>query len=121
MNQVVLFECPDCATPLPLDVTLGQLVQVGDGIVEVQVDGGITDVWAQPDLFEPRGELLTMPEPIVEHAIMMSGGGMQVRNGDPEIEDIFPLAKWIPAQQRFGGKVYRRTVIVVEDWEEVPR
>lgn len=46
MNQVVAFECPDCATPLPLDVTLGQLVQVGDGIVEVQVDGDITDVWA---------------------------------------------------------------------------
>lgn len=59
------------------------------------------------------------PGSIVEHAVMMSGGGMHVRNGDPEIEEIFPLAKRIPAQQRFGGKVYRRTVIVVEDWGEV--
>lgn len=60
-------------------------------------------------------------EPVVEHAIQMSSGAMQVRCDDPEIEEIFPLAEWIRAQQRFGGKVYRRTVIVVDDWEEVPR
>lgn len=60
-------------------------------------------------------------EPIVEHAILMSDGGMQVRSDDPEIEDIFPLAKWIEVQQRFGGKVYTRKVIVVEDWTEVAR
>ncbi len=59
-------------------------------------------------------------EPVVEHAIQMSGGGMHVRNQDPEIERIFPLADWIVSHQRFGGKVYRRTVIVVEDWTEVP-
>jgi hypothetical protein len=29
------------------------------------------------------------PEPIVEHAVMMSGGGMHVRNADPEVERIF--------------------------------
>lgn len=60
-------------------------------------------------------------KPVVEHAILMSGGGMQVRNGDPEIERIYPLAQWIRGQQRFGGMVYRRTVLVVEDWAEVPR
>lgn len=59
-------------------------------------------------------------EPVVEHAVQMSGGGMQVRSGGAHIERIYPLADWIPAQQRFGGKVYRRTIIVVEDWTEVP-
>ena len=56
---------------------------------------------------------------IIEYATQMSGGGMHIRWDDPEMERIYPLAEWIPAQQRFGGKVYRRRVIVVEDWEEV--
>lgn len=59
-------------------------------------------------------------EQVVEHAIQMSSGAMQVRFDDPEIERIFPLADWIKSEQRFGGKVYRRVVVVVEDWEEVP-
>lgn len=58
---------------------------------------------------------------VVEHAIGMSGGSMQVRPNDPEIERIYPLAKWIPDHQRHGGKVYTRRVIVVDDWTEVPR
>lgn len=57
---------------------------------------------------------------VVEHAIGMSGGSMQVRNDHPEIERIYPLAKWIPDHQRHGGKVYTRRVIVVDDWTEVP-
>jgi hypothetical protein len=59
-------------------------------------------------------------EEVTEHAQLMSGGGYHVRNGDPEIEKIYPLAEWIVHSQRFGGKVYRRVVIVVEDWTEVP-
>lgn len=60
-------------------------------------------------------------EPVVEHAVRMSGGDMQVRNGGAHIERIYPLAEWICGQQRFGGKVYRRTIVVVDDWAEVPR
>ena len=58
-------------------------------------------------------------QPITEYAIEMSSGAMQVRNSDPEIEKIYPLAEWIPHQRRFGGKVWRRRVIVTQDWEEV--
>jgi hypothetical protein len=58
---------------------------------------------------------------ITEHAQLMSGGGFHVWNTEPHIEEIYPLAEKIKAGQRFGGKVYRRRVIVVEDWEEVPR
>lgn len=58
---------------------------------------------------------------IVEHGIRMSGGGHHVRLDHPEIERIFPLADWIRASQRNGGKVDTRRVIVVEDWAEVPR
>jgi hypothetical protein len=60
-----------------------------------------------------------MNEPITEHAISMSGGAMQVRNAHPEIDRIYPLAEWIEATRRLGGKVYQRKIIVVEDWTEV--
>jgi hypothetical protein len=59
-------------------------------------------------------------EPVTEHAVEMSGGGMHVRWDDPEMERIYPLAQWIPDQQRHGGHVWRRRIIVVEDWSEVP-
>jgi hypothetical protein len=68
---------------------------------------------------KPWPPALQRREPIVEHAIQMSGGGMHIRYDDPEIERIFPLADWIRSNQRFGGKVYRRRVVVVEDWTEV--
>ena len=59
-------------------------------------------------------------EVVTEHAQLMSGGGFHVWNTEPYIEEIYPLAEKIKAGQRFGGKVYRRRVIVVEDWTEVP-
>lgn len=55
-----------------------------------------------------------------EHGILMPSGGVHVRNGDAEFEEIYPLDRWIVNQQRFGGKVLRRRIIVVEDWTEVP-
>lgn len=58
---------------------------------------------------------------VVEHAIGMSGGSMQIRPTYPEVERVYPLAQWIPDHQRDGGKVYKRRVIVVDDWTEVPR
>lgn len=63
----------------------------------------------------------TEDQRVVEHAIRMSSGAMCVRYEHPDIERIFPLTDWIKSEQRFGGKVYRRVVVVVEDWEEVPR
>lgn len=56
---------------------------------------------------------------VVEHAILYAGGSMLVRPNDPEVERIYPLTEWIHGERRSGGKVYRRTVVVVEDWQEV--
>lgn len=61
-----------------------------------------------------------MSEVITEHAIQMSGGGMHVRCDDPAVEKVYPLAEWIPDHQQSGGKVWRRRIIVVDDWVEVP-
>ncbi len=60
-------------------------------------------------------------DPIVAHAAQLADCSMQVRRDDPAVEDVFPLDRWMDARRRFGGKVYRRTVIVVADWEEVPK
>ena len=60
-----------------------------------------------------------MSEPVVEYAQMMSGGGYQIRCDDPEVEDIYPTPQWVAAQIRLGGHVYRRRIIVVEDWVEL--
>lgn len=66
--------------------------------------------------------MTTTDNPIItEHAILMSGGSMQVFDNDAEDEDTYPLADRIRFRQRFGGKVYRRRVIVVDEWEEVAR
>lgn len=68
----------------------------------------------------PEADLIiTDAEPVTEHAQLMSGGGYHVRNSDPEIEDIYPLEQWIKAGQRYGGHVYRRRIIVLEDWTEI--
>lgn len=61
-----------------------------------------------------------MTEPIVEYANEYTGKSMLIAFRDEETESIYPLENWIRNQQRFGGKVYRRKIIVVEDWEEVP-
>jgi hypothetical protein len=60
-------------------------------------------------------------EPVTEHAQLMAGGGMHVRYDHPEIDRIFPLDQWIAAGQRGGGRVFRRTVLVVDGWTEIVR
>lgn len=56
---------------------------------------------------------------VVEHAEQYTSGAMLVRY--PEIEHVYPLAEWITDQQRHGGRIFKRRVIVVDDWTEVPR
>jgi hypothetical protein len=50
---------------------------------------------------------------ITEHAIQMSGGGFHVRNSEPYIERVYPLAEWIVNEQKHG-KVWRSKIVVVE-------
>lgn len=57
--------------------------------------------------------------PQTEYALLMAGGGMQVRNPHPDVERIYPVAEWIRNERENGAKVYRRRVVVIEDWTEV--
>ncbi|EOD66885.1 hypothetical protein [Amycolatopsis vancoresmycina] len=60
-------------------------------------------------------------EPATEHAEQYTSGAMLVRNPAPEVERVYPLTQWIQDQQRHGGRIFKRRVIVVDDWTEVPR
>lgn len=71
---------------------------------------------------EPYGPAPVDPDAysaVVEHAVRYTGGAMLVRNPSPDIEAIFPLDLWVTSEKRFGGKVYRRTIVVIDDWKEV--
>lgn len=61
-----------------------------------------------------------MSEPIVEHGTEQTDDSMIVWNESAELEGVYPLAQRIPDHQRHG-EVYRRRVIVVSDWERVPK
>lgn len=59
---------------------------------------------------------------VTEHAVRMSGGGYHTRADFPELERIAPLAQWIEHRYVIDEtKVYRRRIIVVDDWTEVDR
>ena len=55
---------------------------------------------------------------LIEHAIDMTSG-MLVRTSG--LERVYPLAEWIKDQQHHGGRVWRRRIVIVEEWVEVPR
>lgn len=71
------------------------------------------------EVLDPSQIVIHGADSVTEYGQLMSGGGVHVRNPHPEIERVSPLAEWITANRRFGGKVLRRRVIVVEDWVEV--
>ncbi|WP_154697028.1 hypothetical protein [Lentzea guizhouensis] len=56
---------------------------------------------------------------LTEHALRLASGGMQVRNPHPDIERVYPLAEWIRDELQNGSKVYRRRVVVLENWTAV--
>lgn len=59
-----------------------------------------------------------MSAEVVEYALRLAGGSMEIRSNDSELEEIYPTERWITNQKKHH-KVYRRTVIIVEDWQEV--
>ena len=56
--------------------------------------------------------------PEVEYGELLSSGGYQTWNTEPYIEKIYPLAERLE-HHRQHGKVYRRQIIVLDDWTEV--
>lgn len=54
-----------------------------------------------------------------EYAQQMKSGAWHIEPDYPEVLAIYPLADRIAAAQRFGGGMYRRTVVVTEDWKRL--
>lgn len=82
----------------------------------VTVDEGGTVTFAAPMKWRP-----SVAEPVTEHAERYTSGAMLVRNSASEVERVYPLEQWIPDQQAHGGRIFKRRVIVVEGWTEIPR
>lgn len=59
------------------------------------------------------------PVIVEEYGHLMSGGGVQAWPDAPEILAIYPLAKRIEHGKRNGGRVLRRRIIVIDEWEEI--
>jgi hypothetical protein len=58
-----------------------------------------------------------LPYQVVEYATELPSGAMQVRA--PDIERMYPIDAWIRHRARDNTRVYRRRILVLEDWEEV--
>jgi hypothetical protein len=56
---------------------------------------------------------------VTEYGTQYKGGDRDVWNTEPHVERAYPLAKRIEEALLNGAKVYRRRVIVVQDWAEV--
>lgn len=56
---------------------------------------------------------------ILEYGQQSSGGGYLTWLTGGEFEQIYPLAHRIEFGQRFGGKVGRRRIVVLEDWKNL--
>lgn len=78
-------------------------------------------LFAALDVLAREVELASPGACVTEHAREMTGSHWLLRRDEPLTEKVYPLAAWIAQGQENGGKVYRRRIIVVADWEEVPR
>jgi len=57
-----------------------------------------------------------MNEPRTEYGQLYSDGEFKILLDTPEIEAIYPLGKRIEHIEKHKGTVYKRTIIVIEDW-----
>jgi hypothetical protein len=54
---------------------------------------------------------------VTEYALERRSGDMIVRCTAPDVERVYPLARWL---EHHAGQVQTRTIIVVSDWTDLP-
>lgn len=59
---------------------------------------------------------MTQPVEVTEYAIERRSGDMIVRCTAPDVERVYPLARWL---EHHVGAVKTRTIIVVSDWADL--
>lgn len=69
------------------------------------------------DNWSPEAARVEVVTGVVTEYGHLHGSGYLLRG--PEAERFYPLAEWIEDKRDNGGRVFRRRVIVVEDWTEV--
>lgn len=71
------------------------------------------------DLQKQLPEVTTITgEPVTEYSLKMLNT-MQVLPTDTEVEKVYPMAKHLRHSMKYGGQVYRRRLLIIEDWTPV--
>lgn len=96
----------------------GDRLEVHFGLEEKAKTSAEIDAYFDTMKDLPSVETIT-GTPIVEYGQQMAGGTFMLWHIDAETETIYPLGKRLFHAMRYGGEVYRRRVIVVEEWAKV--
>lgn len=59
--------------------------------------------------------------PVTEYAQRMKSGAHHLLPDSEAFQTAYPIGKQVYHEMKFGGKVYVRRVLVVEDWREVTK
>jgi len=107
------LRCGSCGVEWQMPSTFGMVGRDPDTVQD-------TDLPHRDRATTDAGYPLVLDEPMTEYALGMAGGDMTVRSPRPDhLERRYPVAKWIRNEQQNGGKIYRRRIVVIEDWAEV--
>lgn len=72
------------------------------------------------DLQKKLPEVTTITgTPVTEYALHMTSGAHQSLPDSFEVDQVYPIGKQIRHHMKFGGRVYKRRYLIVEDWTEV--
>lgn len=126
-NMVELEWTPDLVARISaddrdvLESVVGESLEKHFGVLEAAIAQARTEeIDKYFDLQKQLPEVTTITgEPEVEYAQSLPGGGMQTWKTGSVEEAIYPLGKRLLHTMRYGGRVYRRRILVVEDWTEV--
>lgn len=112
--------CPDGCACMCADCECDDMAEFFDQWPETAADVRITVMSGQEaGLQRLRQQAGTAGGAITEYAQLDGNGVFLVWDVSPDGEERFSLAERIKAARSFGGIIFRRRVIVVENWEEV--
>lgn len=96
------------------------IIEIAEALSDQELAGLKARFLATQQSGEPLRIIERSPEPKYEYGQRYAGGGYLTFNDSPEILEIQSIATQIRYGQQFGGKVGRRRIIVVTDWEILP-
>lgn len=125
-NMVELEWTPDLVARISaddrdvLESVVGESLEKHFGVLEAAIAQARTEeIDKYFDLQKQLPEVTTITgEPVTEYSLKMLNT-MQVLPSDTEVEKVYPVAKHLRHSMKYGGQVFRRRLVVIEDWTPV--